>query len=353
MEAKRLKFESAKPSFIIRPLLRANPWIYWGDLLGSAAAAYGLMYVSMGYAFNSPFRWIYFILAGFFVNRGLYFMHEVVHQSKNLKGFKIAQNLLFGFVFKYPVYIHEPHHHHHRASSYGTDQDPEYDSEWIRKGVWHYLIAIPLALLFPCIQMVRFGLLPAFYPLMPKKARLSIYRHASTFALNPNYKRPLPSPAETKEWLFQDLACASFNILALSLVLAGHFSIENFLTLQLFSSFFFFCNFFRALVAHRYSSEGEKMSFENQIKDSISIPASITDFLWAPVGLKYHSLHHYFPSIPYHNLKKAHELLLHADANLYLATLEGSFPSALQKAMSSKPPKEKEQKKNQDQKQAA
>jgi fatty acid desaturase len=32
--------------------------------------------------------------------------------------------------------------------------------------------------------------------------------------------------------------------------------------------------------------------------------------LWAPVGLRYHALHHWIPSLPYHNLARAHRLLL-------------------------------------------
>jgi len=30
---------------------------------------------------------------------------------------------------------------------------------------------------------------------------------------------------------------------------------------------------------------------------------------WAPVGLRYHALHHYFPGIPYHNLGFAYQRL--------------------------------------------
>jgi len=28
--------------------------------------------------------------------------------------------------------------------------------------------------------------------------------------------------------------------------------------------------------------------------------------LWAPVGLRYHALHHYFPGLPYHSLRTAY-----------------------------------------------
>ena len=32
--------------------------------------------------------------------------------------------------------------------------------------------------------------------------------------------------------------------------------------------------------------------------------------LWAPVGLRYHALHHLLPSMPYHSLGEAHPRLV-------------------------------------------
>ena len=53
--------------------------------------------------------------------------------------------------------------------------------------------------------------------------------------------------------------------------------------------------------------------------------------LWAPVGLRYHALHHWIPSLPYHNLGRVHRLLvarLQADAP-YRATIEPGFSPPL------------------------
>ena len=53
--------------------------------------------------------------------------------------------------------------------------------------------------------------------------------------------------------------------------------------------------------------------------------------LWAPVGLRYHALHHWIPSLPYHNLGRAHRLLLTAltpDAP-YGRTIEPGFSAAI------------------------
>jgi fatty acid desaturase len=53
--------------------------------------------------------------------------------------------------------------------------------------------------------------------------------------------------------------------------------------------------------------------------------------LVAPVGLRYHALHHWIPSLPYHNLGRAHRLLVTAltpDAP-YGRTIEPGFTPAL------------------------
>ena len=66
----------------------------------------------------------------------------------------------------------------------------------------------------------------------------------------------------------------------------------------------------RTLVAHLWGNEGEAMTVTGQYLDSVNVPPPgwIT-VLWAPVGLRYHALHHLLPSVPYHALGKAHRRL--------------------------------------------
>jgi fatty acid desaturase len=43
-----------------------------------------------------------------------------------------------------------------------------------------------------------------------------------------------------------------------------------------------------------------------QYLDSTNVPDGFLPYLWAPVGLRYHALHHLLPSLPYHSLGEAH-----------------------------------------------
>ena len=70
-------------------------------------------------------------------------------------------------------------------------------------------------------------------------------------------------------------------------------------------------NQIRTLVAHLWENEGEAMTVTGQYLDSVNVPppAALAP-LWAPVGLRYHALHHLLPSMPYHSLAEAHRRIV-------------------------------------------
>ena len=66
-------------------------------------------------------------------------------------------------------------------------------------------------------------------------------------------------------------------------------------------------NQMRLLADHHFESHGQALGFEDHILDSCNYTGR--DFftcLLFPFAIRYHALHHLFPSLPYHNLKAAH-----------------------------------------------
>jgi fatty acid desaturase len=69
-------------------------------------------------------------------------------------------------------------------------------------------------------------------------------------------------------------------------------------------------NQLRTLVAHLWENDGEPMTVTAQYLDSVNVPPpGMMAEIWAPVGLRYHALHHLMPSMPYHSLPEAHRRL--------------------------------------------
>ena len=80
------------------------------------------------------------------------------------------------------------------------------------------------------------------------------------------------------------------------------------------------------------SCHGEAMSVTAQFLDSVNVPppGRIAE-IWAPVGLRYHALHHMFPGVPYHHLGEAHRRLMQGlpPDSVYRGCNRDSFFSAV------------------------
>ena len=95
-------------------------------------------------------------------------------------------------------------------------------------------------------------------------------------------------------------------------------------------------NSLRTVASHRWYNEWNKpepeMTFTEQLLDSVNFPnRPVFTELWGPIGMRYHALHHLFPSMPYHAMPAAHRKLmkgLPADSP-YRQTVEKSMIAAL------------------------
>jgi fatty acid desaturase len=131
-------------------------------------------------------------------------------------------------------------------------------------------------------------------------------------------------------WL-PELGCFAVVATLFGLLLAGVMPWSAFWTLYALYLFIVAVNAVRVLAAHRYVGGDEPMTFVEQVLDSTTIPGGPWSALWAPLGMRFHALHHLFPAMPYHAMAEAHRRLMRElpDDSPYHATVQRSLPAAV------------------------
>ncbi len=297
---------------ICADLTVAKPAIYWADLVLTACVAYA------GFAGAILLPTFGLKAAAFVVSvlafyRGVSFIHEVSHlRASDVPGFKAGYNVLIGVPYLVPSLMYEGvHNQHHAKSRYGTILDPEY-MPLARQTVWHVIGFVLVSALAPIGLLIRFAVLAPLAAILPPVRTFMIER-CSALAINPHYKRDHPTEAQRPLWITLEVLCSAWAIAFLGLTIAGVIPLQIFLTALALGSAVAVLNQVRTLAAHHWENEGDEMTSTGQFLDSVNVPPPATlPMLWAPVGLRYHGLHHLLPRLPYHALGAAHRRLCEA-----------------------------------------
>jgi fatty acid desaturase len=291
-------------------LTTPDPRRYWLDFAVTSGVVYASLWLALA---NGPLaaRVLAATVCVFCLYRAVSFIHELTHLGPgDAPGFRFAWNLLIGVPFLVPSLLYEGVHNlHHTTRFYGTAKDPEY-LPLARFSGPKFAGFILVALLAPVGQMLRFAVAAPLSFVAPGLRRFVVSR-LSAMAINPGFRREDLANARSAAWLAQEIGCWLWSWCLLALIFAGGVAAQRVLTAAAILAAATFVNQLRTVSAHAWVSEGRPLSFAEQFEDSVNIPPPARlPALWAPVGLRYHALHHLLPRLPYHNLAAAHRRLV-------------------------------------------
>ena len=310
---------------------RPSRLIYWTDFAGSTAI--GWTAFAAGGVARGGARLALLAVAAAALYRAVLFIHEITHLApRDVPGFTAAWNVLIGVPLLIPSFLYEGvHNDHHRQRCYGTPADPEYVPFGRRAPAMILLYMIGTALL-PVVLAVRFLLLAPLSWVAPPIRRYT-EMHCSALVINTDYCRQAPIGAAGR---VEEAAASLFAWTITWLWWRGVLPSTAVWAWLAITSAASIVNGIRTLAAHRYDRDEGELSMIEQLLDSCNIAqapersgavaAALRAFV-APLGLRFHALHHWIPSLPYHNLPKAHRRLeqtLAADAP-YRATVHRGF----------------------------
>ncbi len=292
---------------LTKDLDEARAGIYWPDMLASASVGYGAI---AGAILVEPMalKVALGFIASLTLYRALMFIHELTHIHKNaLPGFRAAWNLVVGIPLLTPSFMYEGVHTlHHKRTQYGTIEDPEYLPLALMKP-WSLPAFVLIAILAPPALMIRSALLIPLGIVVPP-VRKFVWERASSLSINPDFRRKPPTGVLQRRVFWQELGVFVWSWLLIGSIFAWGW--VPLLTALAILSVTALLNQLRTLVAHLWENEGEAMTVTAQFLDSVNVPPpGFVAEIWAPVGLRYHALHHLMPSMPYHSLPEAHRRL--------------------------------------------
>jgi len=288
-----------------------RPAIYWVDLLASSGVGWTAFAVACVSPAASLIGLVALVVAVLALYRSVLFIHELAHLRRGaLPGFEAAWHLLAGLPLMATSLLYVGSHgDHHRAAIYGTKLDPEYEAMAYWSPLRILLTTLGLVAA-PAVLILRWTVLGPVSRLVPPLRKLVVER-LSTLVINPDYRRREPRGRQARRWAIQEATAAIVGWLGVVGLVSGAIPLRWFALWYAMTCSILLLNQLRTLAAHRHLNPGGSIDAVEQLRDSINlVGAPWLLALAAPVGLRFHALHHLAPTLPYHSLGAVHRRLV-------------------------------------------
>jgi fatty acid desaturase len=313
---------------LLRDHLEPDPVRYWADFLATITIAYAAFAVAVSHQVATV-RIAALVVSSLAAYRAVVFTHELAHRPRgSFTMFTVAWNLLCGIPFWMPSFLYGDHKGHHTRPTYGTTADPEYLPLASRPRL-RVLAFLSLALIYPVLGPLRFLLLTPLALVARPLDRL-VWSHASSlYNMNEAYRRPPDALARSRSRWAQEVAASAWAWTVLWLAVTGRVPWRVLGVAYAVFALWMAVNQVRTLAAHRYANRpAAPLSHLDQVGDTNTFSRGRwLPHVWAPLGMRYHALHHLMPALPYHAMGAAHRrLLAHLPSDSpYRATLQRSL----------------------------
>lgn len=329
MRPEQQTFPMSEAKKIVEDLFEPSAATYWADFLFNSILGWGAFVLAVSTPNFSLPQCLNLVVAVFCLYRAVIFIHELTHLKKDSFGlFRAVWNLLCGFPFMVPSFTYMGVHiDHHKQKMYGTKDDGEY-LPFVLMGRFRIVTFFLTMLIVPFVFTLRFLLAPFSYLIPP--LRKLFWEYLSSLSIDPEWKRPAPQERDGKWWRLQEFLAFAYAAVFGLLLWKGILPWKVLVLWYLVATLILLTNGLRTVAAtHCYRNPaGHILEFSEQFLDSVTVPGNpVTTGLWAPVGLRYHAVHHLFPGMPYHNLGEAHRRLVKTlpENSVYRLTLRKSL----------------------------
>ena len=300
-------FSVTELTHLIAHLKNPSPTIYWIDYLSSSTLGALCLFFSI-HTDDFLASAAMLLVSIFSFYRALGFIHEIVHQKNQqfMRFFVPVWNIFTGSLFFLPSPYYLCHLKHHSSGDYGTVRDPQYPN-FVENRPPPMVFFIFISVVPPVFFCIR-SLIIAPASILVAKLRPFVIKYLSSFA-EPGYAADYRSDEKNQILTYEMLHFLIWLGIGFS-IYSGIVGIEWLKTWLVILFGVYALNGFRILGEHKYDYgfSGTRLTRDEMFFDSYNYTSIFNELIYT-TGLRYHALHHLMPSIPYHNLPKAHKII--------------------------------------------